>query len=276
MEKSSDSNLLKSIRDFFTSRNGNPIEEVIYEAEKDGEIGYDVGSVLLNVLKLENRQIKDCLVPRTDIDCLEESSSIQDVARMIIQSGHSRIPVFRSNKDHIIGVIHAKDILPVLLEHDGSSTPLGDLMRPPLEVPETKSVKSMLLDFQHKKMHMAIALDEYGGTSGLITLEDVLEEIVGEIEDEYDPPKPEEIAFQEDGTCVVSGRLLLTELAEQLQIQLQSEFVETLGGYLIEVAGRIPSSQEEFVIGDYNFQIKEADSKQVISVLISPCYTENK
>ena len=270
MEENGDSNLWKSIRDFFTSRDEHPIEDVIKEAEKDGDLGQDVGRILLNVLRLETRQIKEIMLPRPDIVCLEENATIRDVAEKIIESGHSRLPVYRDNKDQIIAVIHAKDILPVLLKPDSSAVALTNLMRPPLLVPETKSVKSMLLEFQSKKMHLAIALDEYGGTSGLITLEDVLEEIVGEIEDEYDSPKPREITVLEDECCLVSGRTLLEDLKEQLDIELSSDFVETLGGFLIEIAGRIPSPGETFDIKGYSFQIKEADAKQIQSVLVFP------
>ena len=270
MENHGDSNLWRSIRDFFTSRDENPIEDVIQEAEKDGDLGQDVGRILQNVLSLETRQIKEIMLPRPDIVCLEENASIQEVGETIIESGHSRIPVYRDNKDQIIAVVHAKEILPVLLKPDSTTTPLTELMHPPLLVPETKSIKSMLLDFQMKKMHLAIALDEYGGTSGLITLEDILEEIVGEIEDEYDPPKPREITVLEDEGWLVSGRALLEELKHQLDIELSSDFVETLGGYLIELAGRIPTTGETFEIKGYSFQIKEADVKQIHSVLIFP------
>lgn len=270
MEDNGDSNLWKSIRDFFTSRDDNPIKDVIKEAEEDGDLGHDVGRILLNVLRLEARQIKEIMQPRPDIVCLEEQTPIKEVAAKIIESGHSRLPVYRNHKDQIIAVVHAKDILPVLLKPDNTETALTELMRPPLLVPETKSIKSMLLEFQSKKMHLAIALDEYGGTSGLITLEDVLEEIVGEIEDEYDPPKPSEITVLEDECCLVSGRTLLEDLKQELDIELSSDFVETLGGFLIEMAGRIPAAGETFDINGYSFQIKEADSKQIQSVLVFP------
>mgnify|MGYP000046421222 FL=1 len=111
MENHGDSNLWKSIRDFFTSRDENPIEDVIKEAEKDGDLGQDVGRILQNVLSLETRQIKEIMLPRPDIVCLEENASIQEVAEIIIESGHSRIPVYRDNKDQIIAVVHAKYIL---------------------------------------------------------------------------------------------------------------------------------------------------------------------
>jgi magnesium and cobalt transporter len=143
-------------------------------------------------------------------------------------------------------------------------------MRPPFFIPETKNAKNMLLEFQNKKVHLAIAIDEYGGTSGLITLEDVLEEIVGEIEDEYDSPKPEDIQILEDESCLVSGRTSLDDLNSELGINLESDYVETVSGYLTERIGRVPQTGEHFSFGQYSFQIKEADSKQVQWVLIHP------
>ena len=277
VDDSSEGNLWTSIRNFFSGKTTDPIEDVIKEARDQGELGMDVSLMLLNVLKLGRSQVREVMIPRTDIDCIEEDSSIVEVAQMIIESGHSRIPVYRKNKDLIIGIIHAKDLLPVLLQlgdtESSAEQPqvsLQDLMRAPLFVPETKNVKSMLLEFQSKKIHLAIAIDEYGGTSGLLTFEDVLEEIVGEIEDEYDVPKGEEITVLEDESCLVSGRTSLEDLREQLSIGITSEYVETIGGYLTEKAGRVPQVGEVFEINDYTFQVKDADNKQVQSIVIYP------
>jgi len=272
VDESSEGGLWSSIRTFFSSgRTEDPIRKVITEARDNRELGTDVAKMLLNVLKLEEHKVQDAMIPRTDIDCVEESAPIQKVVEVIIESGHSRIPIYRENKDHIIGIVHAKDLLKLLKVQDHQEDwTISTIMRTPLFIPETKNVKEMLLEFQSKKNHMAIAIDEYGGTSGLITFEDVLEEIVGEIEDEYDSPKPAEIKMLEDESCLVSGRTSLEDLSEQLGIQLTSKFVETIGGYLTEWAGRVPQENESFSIGAYTFQIKEADNKQIFWVLIHP------
>ena len=270
MDESSEGGLWASIRNFFSGRNESPIENVITEARLDNELSPDTAAMLLNILRLGNYQVREIMVPRTDIDCVEESATMPEVAEVIIDSGHSRIPVYRGNKDHIVGIIHAKDLLPSLLHPETSERNLSDLMRPPFFIPETKNVKSMLLEFQNKKVHLAIAIDEYGGTSGLITFEDVLEEIVGEIEDEYDSPKPEDIQILEDENCLVSGRTSLEDLSSELGIALESDYVETIGGYLTEKIGRVPQKGEQFSFGQHSFQIKEADSKQVQWVLIHP------
>lgn len=270
MDETSEGGLWTSIRNFFSGKSESPIENVITEARLDNELSADTAGMLLNILRLGNYQVREIMVPRTDIDCVEEKVTLAEVAEVIISSGHSRIPVYRGNKDHIVGIIHAKDLLPSLLHPEAAQRSLAELMRSPFFIPETKNAKNMLLEFQNKKVHLAIAIDEYGGTSGLITLEDVLEEIVGEIEDEYDSPKPEDIQILEDESCLVSGRTSLDDLNSELGISLESDYVETVSGYLTERIGRVPQTGEHFSFGQYSFQIKEADSKQVQWVLIHP------
>ncbi len=271
MEEGSETRLWTVIRNFFSGRaENNPVEKVIAEARENQELATDVSRILRNVLYLDQKQVMEIMVPRTDIDSVEESLSIQEVAQVINSSGHSRLPVYRENKDHIVGIVHAKDLLKVLSNQGNEHLTLQDLMREPLLIPETKNVKSMLLDFQGKKVHLAIAVDEYGGTAGLITFEDVLEEIVGEIEDEYYEPKPADIKILDDESCLVSGRAQLEDLRETLGIDLDSEHVETIGGYLTEKAGRVPQEGESFHFGDLTFQVQEADNKQVIGIVVYP------
>ncbi len=269
MEETSEGGLWSVIKNFFTGRSENTIENLITEAKNNNELGPAIAKLLLNVLMLERRQVREIMVPRTDIDCVEENASIAEVGKMILENGHSRIPVFRNNKDNIIGILHAKDLLLSQSEEKSEHT-LNSLMREPVFVPEAKNIKNMLFDFQNKKIHLAIAIDEYGGTSGLLTLEDVLEEIVGEIEDEYDAPKPAEIKILEDNSYLVSGRTPLEDLENELGIFLESENVETIGGYLTENAGHVPQKGEIFTLNNYNFQVKEADTKQIFWLLVHP------
>ncbi len=273
MEDSSESRFWSALKNFFTGKSQNQLEKIIVNAIEENDIPLYTGKMLLNILKLEKLQIKDIMVPRTDIDCVEENSSIEDLAKIIIKNGHSRIPIYRENKDQIIGVIHAKDILPLILDSEKNFKQkikdLKDILRPPLFIPETKNVKEMLLEFQNKRVHLAIAIDEYGGTAGLVTLEDILEEIVGEIEDEHDLPKPEEIRKIDKNKFLVSGRVTLEELKEKLGIELKSEHVETLGGFLIEFSGKVPQPGEKFKIKDWDFEIKEADKKHIFTVMIT-------
>lgn len=268
MEDGSENRFWSVLRRIFGSRCDAPLEETILEARQDGELKNEEFLMLLNVLKLSQKQAVEIMVPRTDLVCCEVNDSMNEVARTIIDSGHSRIPIYRENRDHMVGLVHAKDLLEFFLGHKDVS--LTNIMRSPYFIPETKNVREILLEFQSKKIHMAIVIDEYGGTSGVVTLEDVLEEIVGEIEDEYDPPKTPDIQVQQDGTFYVSGRTSLDELKDELGIEIHSEQVETIGGYVCHIAGKVPQKEEEFTDGIFRFKVKEADAKHIQWMEIVP------
>ena len=268
MDEGSDSRLWNTLRRFFSRRGECHLEEAIQEAKNDGELQNDEMSMLLNVLQLDDKQAYEIMIPRTDIVCAEIEETITDVALKFFESGHSRMPIYKETKDQIVGILHCKELLRFFV---GDDTPadLGAVLRTPYFIPETKNVKNILLDFQTNKQHMAIVLDEYGGTAGLLTLEDVLEEIVGDIEDEYDPIRPEEIQPVDDGSFLVSGRTSLEDLFEECAIRLDSEQVETVGGYISEQLGRVPEAGESLELQGHTFLIKEADVKQIQWVLVS-------
>ncbi len=268
MEEGSENRFWSVFRRIFGSRCDVPLEEIIMEARDDGELKNEEVLMLLNVLRLSQKQVVEIMVPRTDLVCCEVNDSLDEIAKTIIQSGHSRIPIYRENRDHMIGLVHAKDLMKFFLGDKDAS--LSNIMRAPYFIPETKNVREVLLEFQNKKIHMAIVIDEYGGTSGVVTLEDVLEEIVGEIEDEYDPPRPQEIQVQQDGSFYVSGRTSLEELKDELGIDIHSEQVETIGGYVCHIAGKVPQKEEEFSDGVYRFTVREADVKHIQWMEITP------
>lgn len=244
------------------------LEDFIHSARRDGELTAGEQSLLLNVLRLGRKQVREIMIPRTDIACAPLDEPVSVVTDLIMERGHSRIPIFQGNRDNIVGIVHAKDLLRRCLSPDGPPPDVGKIMRRPLFIPDTKNVMDMLQVFQSKKVHMAIALDEYGGTSGLVTFEDVLEEIVGDIEDEYDAPRPEDIQVLDNGDVLVTGRTPLFELEEDLGLTLNSEQVETASGYICELAGRVPGTGEAFVSGSRRLVVKEADAKQVHLILI--------
>jgi magnesium and cobalt transporter len=263
-------NFWNKLQKLFGYRQDTPIEEVIKEASEDGEIENDEVSMLLNILRLDSKQVTEIMIPRTEMICAEENESLKEIAGLIIESGHSRIPIYRQSKDNIIGLIHAKDLLPFFLDPETHNNELATIIRPLLFIPDTKNVRDILFEFQAKKIHLAIAIDEYGGTSGLVTLEDVLEEIVGEIEDEYDIPKPEEIQFLDEGKILIAGRTSLDSIREVCSINLNSDQVETIGGLLCEHAGKVPLKGDHLLIADHDFEIKEADNKHILWVLVTP------
>ncbi len=264
-------NIFKRI---FRKDDTSSIETIILAAKEEGEIRKEEASIVLKVLRLGRKQVHEIMIPRTDIVCAEIEDHIEDVAELIIAHGHTRIPVYKDNKDNIIGIVHAKDLLQFVLHPKTSPrVTLESVMREPLFIPETKNVMEMLLEFQNSKNHLAIALDEYGGTSGMLTFEDVLEEIVGDIEDEYDAPRPDDIQVQDDGGYLISGRTELVELQDHLVINLASEQVDTIGGYLSQLAGRVPRKGDIFELDGYRFQITDADPKRVRWVDVQPLNT---
>ncbi|MDL2207662.1 CBS domain-containing protein, partial [Desulfovibrio sp. OttesenSCG-928-M16] len=203
-----------------------------------------------------------------------DDENIRSLAEFIIATGHSRIPIYSGNRDNIIGIVHAKDLLEHALDPAEHVRPVKDIMRDPYYVPETKNVLDLLQEFRTRKVHLAVILDEYGGTAGLVTIEDVLEQIVGDIEDEHDAPREVDISLLEDGSYKISGRAYLDDLNDSLDLAIESEEVDTLGGFLTHLAGRVPEEGEQFTPEGAKgalFTVLEADPKQIHAVrLVMP------
>ena len=245
------------------------LEKAILEARADGEVEPYEESMLLGILRFNDLQVQDTMIPRTDIDCVPDDMPLQEVARIIVRSGHSRIPVYKDTRDNIVGILHAKDVLSSLLDQGEDEPSVPSVMREPFFVPETKSIRTLLQEFRARKQHIAIALDEYGGTSGLITIEDVLEEIVGDIEDEHDAPRQEDIRPLGENVYELTGRALLEDL-EDLGVDLDSDEVDTIGGYLSMEAGHVPGPGERFTLRGWTFTVLEADRKLIIRLRMEP------
>ncbi len=245
------------------------LEKAILEARADGEVEPYEESMLLGILRFNDLQVQDTMIPRTDIDCVPDDMPLQEVARIIVRSGHSRIPVYKDTRDNIVGILHAKDVLSSLLDQGDQAPSVSRVMREPFFVPETKSIRTLLQEFRARKQHIAIALDEYGGTSGLITIEDVLEEIVGDIEDEHDAPRQEDIRPLGENVYELTGRALLEDL-EDLGVDLDSDEVDTIGGYLSMEAGHVPGPGERFTLRGWAFTVLEADRKLIIRLRMEP------
>lgn len=267
MEDGSDSRFRSFFKSIF-NKNGHDLEDHILEAREGGEIEGEEVSMLLNILELDERHVTEVMVPRTDMTCVEEKSNVADAAAAIAQQGnHSRIPVYRDNRDHIVGIVHVKDLLPPMMEGTATS-PITDLMRPALFVPETTRLDDMLSIFKREKVHIAVVQDIYGGTAGIVTMADVLEEIVGEMADEHDAERPEEIERTEDGALLVSGRVPLDEICALCAVEIDSDHVDSIGGYVAALAGRVPHTGEYFDIQGRRFTIMAADERHIILLRI--------
>lgn len=239
------------------------LEQAIMDAREEGDVEAEESNMLLSVLELSEKQVQEIMTPRTDITCLTYDATIKEAAECILENGHSRIPVYKDTKDNIIGIIYAKDLLTYIVgdKHDFSE-PVEKIARPPFFIPETKSSAELLQEFRARKNHIAIVVDEYGGTSGLITIEDLLEIIVGDIEDEFDAPKEEDVQKINDNEYLLHGRTMLDDLND-IAIEIESDEVDTIGGYLSLQAGHVPQVNETFTVGEWQFTVIEADTKQI-------------
>jgi len=243
------------------------IQEIITAGEEEGLINPRENEMIRSIFNLRDSIVREIMVPRTEMACIDSSDSIRDVLAKIIACGHSRLPVYEGTADNIIGLLYAKDLLKYW-GTDASAFDLRKTLRVPYYIPETKNLEELLQEFRRKRVHMAVVIDEYGGTSGLVTIEDLLEQIVGDIQDEYDLEE-ERLVAQPDGSVVVDARLPVEELEQHFGIQVEREMFDTVGGLIFQLTGRIPRAGEEMDTDDLHMTILDADERKIRSVRIT-------
>ncbi len=221
--------------------------------------------MLRSIFDLGHTPVKDIMVPATDIVSIDVETPINEVLKTFAKHTYTRLPVYAGKQDSIIGMVHQKDIFLMLSQHENK--PLKDLIRPILFVPEIVKVNQLLREFREQQMHIAIVLNEHGSITGLITLEDVLEEIVGEISDEHEPSSEKILPLQQGG-WLVDASITLEELSNELNITFESESSVTLGGFLTEKLQHLPKKGERVLYKKFYFQIQKASQKRVTQVLI--------
>ncbi|HEX3074463.1 MAG TPA: hemolysin family protein [Ignavibacteriales bacterium] len=244
-----------------------------------GTLEEEEHGLIHGIVSFKTVMVREVMTPRVDITSISSDSSFEEIMQIIVESGHSRIPLYGENLDDIIGIVYAKDLLPYL--HDGEHKKtfnLSKIARKAMFVPETKFINELMKEFQEKKMHVGIVVDEYGGTAGLISMEDILEEIVGEIRDEYDKDE-NEISKVGDNVYLVMGKVSIYEINELLETQAipESEDYDTIGGFILNNAGSIPQKDYSFVYENYKFTVKDVTNNRVNKVLIEiiqPSLTE--
>lgn len=248
-----------------TAFSDEDIKQLITAGEQSGEVETAEREMIHGVIEFSQTPAGAIMVPRTDLVALPLDSALEHAIQVFTTSGHSRIPVFEENADNIVGLLYIKDILIKLkaMEQTGNAPTVQDLLRPAYFVPETKKSDELLREMQRKQVHMAVVVDEYGGTAGIITIEDLLEEIVGEIIDEYDQER-QEIIMQPDGTLQVSGRASLEKLHDVLDLPIPEETdAETISGLITESLGRIPIAGDQVVIGDIAMTVLEVAHNRI-------------
>ena len=225
------------------------IRTIVSEGHRGGLLENDAREMIEGVIDLGDAYVSQIMTPRTDMHMVQVDLPWDQLIAEVIESGHTRIPIYDKTRDDVVGVLYSKDLLPELATGDAESrTPIRELVRKPLFVPETKAVNDLLQMFQQLRTHIAIVLDEYGGVSGLVSIEDVLEEIVGEIDDEYDAESVEEIRRIDQDTVEALGRTHIDEINEELNLELPEDGdFDTIGGLVFSEMGRIPQAGEEII-----------------------------
>ena len=246
------------------------IQDIIQQSETT--IDAEEKSMLAGVLEVSETQVRDVMIPRSQMVVIDIEDDIGAMIRVIVDSGHSRFPVMGEDRDEVLGVLLAKDLLRYFGRRDGQDVPIRKLLRPAAVIPESKRLNALLKEFRASHNHMAIVVDEYGGVSGLLTIEDVLEEIVGEIDDEHDP---EEDAFirpegDRNGRPCYAVRALtrIEDFNEFFECELSDEEYDTVGGLVMHELGRLPRRGESIEYGGFEFSVTKADKRRIGSLRV--------
>jgi putative hemolysin len=246
------------------------VEWVVSEGERAGAIANEPAEMIRNVLDFKDLTTKDVMVPRRRVCGIEISATLDEVIQLVSTEGHSRYAVYRETLDNIVGLLYAKDLFKVMRDKRVATTKLADITRAPvLFVVETQSAGSVLREMRARSLHMAVVADEFGGTSGIVTLEDIIEEIVGEIRDEYDAESEAQVQQIGEGRFVADAAVSLSDLSSRIghDLPADGEF-ESLGGLLIQRAGRVPTVGSVLSVDGVRFVVREADETHVVKVEI--------
>jgi putative hemolysin len=241
------------------------LKSMVDAGHEGGVLQGDERQMIYSIFELGDTLVREIMLPRIYINALEVSTPLPEAVDALVKYGHSRLPVYEETVDHIQGILYAKDLLKVWRQAEHASS-LKSLLRPAIFVPEAKKVDELLEEMQAGHVHMAMVVDEYGGIAGLVTLEDIFEEIVGEIQDEYDQSEEAPYVQVGDGEYVFLGRVDLRDFNEVMGSQLPTEETETLGGFIYEQVGRVPASGESLQVGDISLTIEQVTGRRIRKV----------
>jgi len=245
-------------------RSREDLVELLRDVAEHGLIEDDTLAMLEGALEVDELQVRDVMIPRSHMVVIPAGSSLTDILPIIIESGHSRFPVVGEDRDEVNGILLAKDLLKLVA--NGDDIELSDLVRPPVIIPESKRLNVLLREFRVSKNHMAIVVDEYGGVSGLVTIEDVLEEIVGDIDDEHDADAVADIQRLEEGKYLVQALTAIDDFNEALDTSYSDDEYDTIGGLVVAEFGRLPEAGESVEIDDWTFIVTSADDRRLHAV----------
>ncbi len=245
-------------------RSREDIMEVLYEAGESGVLDQDALSIVEGAMQVSDMQVRDVMIPRSQMSMVHLEQSPREFMPLIISSAHSRFPVCGENPDEIVGILLAKDLLPYLLDGTLDQFDLSACMRKPTFIPESKRLNVLLKEFRGTRNHMAIVVDEYGGIAGLVTIEDVLEQIVGEIEDEHDADEGEGNIkpFDDDG-YIVKALTPIEDFNEYFDVGFSDDEFDTIGGLVTQHFGHLPSKDESVEFGGFSFKVLSSDNRRI-------------
>lgn len=238
--------------------------EVLRGAAEQGLIDADTLAMLEGALEVDELQVRDVMVPRSHMVTISELATLEDILPLIIESGHSRFPVVGEDKDEVRGILLAKDLLQVVAV--GEVPDLSALLRPAVIIPESKRLNVLLREFRVSRNHMALVVDEYGGVSGLVTIEDVLEEIVGDIDDEHDSESVRDVQPLAEGGYLLQALASIEDINEALDSRFPEDDYDTIGGLVVAEFGRLPEVGETVIIGGWEFKVTAADGRRLHAI----------
>jgi CBS domain containing-hemolysin-like protein len=247
------------------------VEHVVNQGEQSGALDHDQSAMLRNVLEFGDREASDLMVPRPQMEAIDVASSPEQIMAQITEQGHTRYPVYRDSIEEIVGILHVKDVFLFAASKPLKKLDISKLLRKAVFVPETQRASSVLEQMRAGRHHMSIVLDEFGGVAGLLTLEDLLEEIVGEIQDEHDDDDESPISQLGDGRFIVDASIPIAELNRQVGLELpDGEEYNSLGGYIVEVMGKVPTVGTVLEQAGHRLVVRGADERHVAKVEIGP------
>lgn len=246
------------IFDFFKQK--KEFEKLLQEGSND-----ELKEMLEGVITLSQTTVREILIPRTDVDFLTVNDSQEELLTKIMESGHSRFPVYEDSIDNVVGILYVKDIIKQFAKNEPLN--VRNILRRPFFIPETKRIDSLLRDFKRKHVHIAVVVDEYGGVAGIVCMEDVIEEIVGDIRDEFDN-ETDDITKIAEGIWLCDARIDLDNLQETLEVEFPTEEFDSLGGFVFDLFGKIPVNFEKITWNNFDFIIQEMDGHRIQLVKI--------
>lgn len=251
-----------------TPRSSDDITDMLRSAQSESIIDASVLQIMEGALKVSDLQAREIMIPRSQMVMIEDDFTLEEVLNVVIESQHSRFPVVGESSDDIKGILLAKEMLPLLLA-DTAEFNLESLLRPATIIPESKRLNVLLQEFREKRYHMAIVVDEYGGVSGLVTIEDILEEIVGEIEDETDDHEEASILPTESGAFTVEAITEISDFNEFFDVGLADDEFDTVGGLVLHALGRLPELGETITIDKFHFKVTGGDNRKITQLEVT-------